>query len=97
MTDDSWVKEEGDIVVVGVNKDAASKVKEFVFVKLPEKGKDIKKGEEYVSLEAVKWSGHLESPVEGEIVEVNDTVSDDPSLINKDPEGKGWIMKVKLK
>ena len=59
------------------------------------KGKMIKKGETYVSLEAVKWSGHLSSPVSGEIIDVNEELFDEPSLINRDPYGS-WIMKVKM-
>lgn len=93
--DYSWVKIEGDTATIGIVEPAAKKVKEFVFIKLPEKGKKIKQGETYVSLEAVKWSGHLSSPVTGEIVEVNDALFDEPSKINKDSYGS-WIMKVKL-
>jgi len=93
--DYSWIKIEKDIATVGVIEPAAKKVKEFVFIKLPEKGKKIKQGETYVSLEAVKWSGHLSSPVSGDIIEVNDSLFDEPSKINKTPY-KSWIMKVKL-
>lgn len=93
--DYSWVKIEKDIASVGAIEPAAKKVKEFVFINLPEKGKKINKGETYVSLEAVKWSGHLSSPVSGEIVDVNEGLFDEPSKINKDPYGS-WIMKVKL-
>jgi glycine cleavage system H protein len=94
--DNSWVKIEGDIAIVGIIEKAAKKVKEFVFIKLPEKGKEIKKGEIYVSLEAIKWSGHLSSPISGKIIDVNEELFDEPSKINKDPYGS-WIMKVKLK
>jgi len=93
--DYSWVKIEGSTAIVGVIEPAAKKVKEFVFVKLPVKGKKIRQGETYVSLEAVKWSGHLSSPVSGEIAEVNDALFDRPSDINKDPYGS-WIMKVRM-
>ncbi|MFP4423944.1 MAG: glycine cleavage system protein H [Candidatus Woesearchaeota archaeon] len=91
--DNSWVKVEGDIATVGVIEPAAKKV-EFVFIQLPEK-KEIKKGDTYVSLEGVKWSGHLSSPVTGEVIEVNEPLFDEPSKINEDPYGE-WIMKVKL-
>ncbi len=67
-----------------------------MFVKLPENGQKIKKGEIYVSLEAIKWSGHLSSPFSGEIIEVNEEIFDEPSIINRDPYGKGWIAKIKL-
>ncbi len=94
--DYSWIKIDGDTATIGITEPAAKKVKEFVFIKLPEKGKKIKQGENYVSLEAVKWSGHLSSPVSGEIIEVNDSLFDEPSKINKDPY-RSWIMKVKIK
>ncbi len=93
--DYSWVKVEGDTATIGIVEPAAKKVKEFVFIKLPEKGKKLKAGENYVSLEAVKWSGHLSSPVSGEIIGVNDSLFDEPSKINKEPY-KSWIMKVKM-
>ncbi|MBW2988055.1 glycine cleavage system protein H [Candidatus Woesearchaeota archaeon] len=91
----SWVKVNGDVVEVGITKPFANSVKEFVYIELPEQGKEIKKGETYVSMESVKWSGHLESPVSGEIVEVNNALFDEPSLLNQDPY-KHWIMRVKL-
>ena len=93
--DNSWVKIEGDIAIIGVTEPAAKQVKEFVFINLPKKGEQILKGSTYVSLESVKWSGHLQSPVSGEIIDVNEALFDEPSKINKDPYGS-WIMKVKL-
>ena len=91
----SWVKVDGNVASIGLNAKAAKKVKEFVFIMLPEKGKKIKKGESYISLEAVKWSGHLSSPVSGEIIDVNESLFDEPSKINNDPYGS-WIMKVEM-
>ncbi|MCB9359439.1 glycine cleavage system protein H [Candidatus Woesearchaeota archaeon] len=93
--ENSWVKVEGEIATVGITEEAAKQAKEFMFIELPEKGKKIAKGEKYVTLEAVKWSGHVNSPVTGKIVEVNDALFDDPSVINNDPKGS-WIMKVKI-
>ena len=90
-----WVQIDKDVATVGVVGPAAKNVKEFVFIKLPEKGKKTKKGETYVSLEAVKWSGHLSSPVSGDIVDVNESLFNEPSKINTDPY-KSWIMKVRL-
>lgn len=90
----SWIVTEKGVATVGINKASASKVKEFIFIKLPQKG-PIKKGQTYVSLEAVKWSGHLPSPVSGDVIEVNQELYDEPSRINKDPYGS-WIMKVRL-
>lgn len=94
--DYSWLKIDDDIATLGIVKPAADKVKEFVFIKLPEVGKTIKKGDIYSSLEAVKWTGHLSSPLTGQIEAVNDEVFDEPSIINEDPYGKGWIAKIKL-
>jgi glycine cleavage system H protein len=94
--DSSWVKIDGDIATMGMTKPSADKVKEFAFIQLPEKNKKIKKGETYCSLEAIKWSGHLSSPLSGEIIEVNKPLFDDPSIINKDPYEKGWIVKLKI-
>ncbi len=94
--DYSWVRLDGDTAVVGVSDFGAKLVKQFVFVELPKKGKEIKKGDVYVSLESIKWSGHLKSPVSGTIVDVNESLFDNPEIINKEPYGKGWIMKVKL-
>jgi len=92
---ESWVSIDSDIATIGITKDSAEKVKEFVFIDLPKKGKTIKKGEVYVSLEAVKWSGHIESPLSGEIVEVNERLFDQPSLINNSPYDS-WIIKLRL-
>ncbi|MGV8168471.1 MAG: glycine cleavage system protein H [Candidatus Nanoarchaeia archaeon] len=91
----TWITIQEDIISVGIVQPAAELVKEFVFIQLPEKGKKIKKGEVYVSVEAVKWSGHMKSPVTGIVVEVNDKLFDDPAMINKAPY-KEWIAKIKV-
>ena len=93
--DYSWVKVQGEIATIGMIAPAAQKVKEFVFIMLPEKGKKLQKKENYVSLEAVKWSGHLSSPLSGEIIEVNDSLYDEPTKINNDAY-KNWIIKLKM-
>ena len=90
----SWVKVNGNIAEVGIAKPFVMSAKEFLFIELPKKG-HIKKGQPYVSLESIKWTGHIESPVEGEIIEVNDALFDEPSLLNREPY-KQWIMKVRL-
>ncbi|HDQ16538.1 MAG TPA: glycine cleavage system protein GcvH, partial [Candidatus Vogelbacteria bacterium] len=94
--DYSWVKIDGDLATLGVNRQSAEKVKEFVFIDLPQVGQNIKKGEKYVSLEAVKWSGHLSAPLSGEVVEVNEELFDEPNIINSDPYNKGWICRLKI-
>ncbi len=90
-----WVKIEDNIAKIGLTDKAAESVKEFVFIEMPEKGKKVSKGEDLFSVEAVKWSGHIEAPISGEVIETNDEVYDDPSLINKEPY-KYWIVKLKV-
>ncbi len=94
--DYSWARIENETAVLGVIKPAADKIKEFVFIKLPKEGQILKQGETYVSLEALKWSGHLSSPFSGEIIEVNENLFDEPAIINRDPYGQGWIAKIKI-
>jgi glycine cleavage system H protein len=91
----TWIQLHEDTISVGIVKPAADLVKEFVFIQLPKVNTKIKRGEVYVSVEAVKWSGHMKSPVSGTIVEVNDSLFDEPSKINKEPY-KEWIAKIKL-
>jgi glycine cleavage system H protein len=93
--DYSWIKIKQNIAVIGIIENAAKKIDEFIFINLPQKGKKIKQNDNYVSLEAIKWSGHLSSPVSGEIIEVNDSLFNEPSKINKTPF-ESWIIKVKL-
>ena len=92
--DSSWIKVKDNIATIGIIEPIAKILKEFVFIKLPEI-KKINKGEIYVSLETLKWSGHLTSPVSGEVVEVNEGLFDDPSIINKEPYNS-WIAKIEI-
>ena len=89
-----WIKIEDNIATIGIDEQTAKQVKEFVFIKLPEVG-SIKEGDDYITLEAVKWSGHLQSPVTGEIIEVNKGLFNELGKINEDPLNT-WIVKVKL-
>ena len=92
--DYSWFKEEDGLVTVGIIGPAAKKVEEFIFIMLPVVGEKKSKGETYVTLEAIKWSGHLSVPFDCEIVEVNDAIFDEPTLVNEDAYAN-WIAKVK--
>lgn len=93
--DYSWVKIKDKKAKIGIIKPAADKVKQFVFIDLPKEGEKIEKGDTYTSLEAVKWSGHLSSPLSGKITEVKQELFNKPTLLNKDPY-KNWIMKIKI-
>ena len=90
----SWVRKEGDTYEVGITKASAEEGEEFVFIQLPEVGTTLAKGDTYVSLESVKSSGHVPTPLSGEVVEVNEALFDDPALINQDPYGS-WIMRIR--
>ena len=93
--DYSWMKVERGIAILGVVGPATKIVREFVFVSLPKNGARVQKGDTYISLESMKWSGHLSSPVSGEVIDVNERVYDDPALINREPY-KSWIVKIKM-
>jgi len=92
-----WVKEEGDIIVIGMDDFAQKTAGEIVYVQLPEVGKVVEKGKKFAKIESGKWLGKAISPVNGEIVAVNDALEANPSLINEDGYGKGWMYKVKIK
>jgi glycine cleavage system H protein len=90
----SWVKEEGEFIIMGFTEPAVKLVTEFIFIQLPDKNKIIKKGDVYVSVESAKWSGHIQSPISGTIIVVNDSLFDEPSRLNKKPYDE-WIIKIK--
>ncbi len=91
-----WVKIEGDIVTIGVSDYAQSELGDIVFVELPEVGDEVAKGESCGTIEAVKTVSDLNSPISGEIVEVNETLEDEPTLVNTDCYEAGWLIKVKI-
>lgn len=79
---------------VGVSNYAQDKLGDIVYVDLPQVGREVKKGEVIVSLESVKAAGDVYAPVSGKIVEVNEKVNATPELVNQDPEGEGWLVKM---
>ncbi len=91
-----WAKIEGDIVTVGITDFAQEQLSDVVYVELPEKDTDVKQMEPFGTIEAVKAVSDLYSPVSGTVVEVNEKLADDPSLVNKDPYGEGWMIKIKM-
>ncbi|MFN8372838.1 MAG: glycine cleavage system protein GcvH [Anaerolineae bacterium] len=93
---DEWVVLEGDTATLGISDYAQDQLNDIVFVELPEVGRTIKKGEEFGSVESVKAASPLVSPVGGTVTEVNSALEDEPELINSDPFGKGWIVKLKV-
>ncbi len=93
---DEWLKVDGEIGTVGITDYAQDKLGDIVYLEEIEKGKKIKAGETLTTIESVKAASDIYSPVSGEIVEVNEDTIKDPSIINKDPYGKGWIVKIKI-
>jgi glycine cleavage system H protein len=87
---------EGDVVVIGITDYAQKELGDVVFVELPQPGTVIDLGDEFGSIESVKAVSELFSPVSGEIVEVNDALNEKPELVNTDPYGDGWMVKMRL-
>lgn len=93
--DHEWARIEGDIATIGITDFAQSELGDIVYVELPELGTATEKSQSFGTIEAVKAVSDLFAPLTGEVVEINSTISDSPELINKDPYGEGWIIKVK--
>ena len=90
-----WIKADGDAVVVGITHYAQDQLGEVVYVELPEVGNAIAVGDELGTLESVKAVSEFLAPVAGEVLEVNGRLEDEPNLINDDPYGNGWLVKLK--
>jgi len=90
-----WIRKEGDIVKVGINDFSQKLAGDLSFIELPETDSDAGADEVIGSYETGKWMGKIYSPVEGQVIEVNAKLEDDPTLINTDPYGEGWIYKMK--
>jgi glycine cleavage system H protein len=91
-----WIRVEGDTATVGISNHAQEQLGDIVFAEVPEAGRQLSKGQEAAVVESVKAASDVYAPVSGEVVEGNQAVADDPSLVNSDPEGKGWFFKLKL-
>lgn len=90
-----WLLPEGDLVVVGITRYAAEALGELVFVELPVVGSEVSENEDIVVIESVKAASDIMAPIDGEIVEINEDIVDNPTLVNEDPLGKAWFFKVK--
>lgn len=90
-----WLRPEGDIVVVGITEHATTQLGDIVFVELPDVGTTVTKDEEIVVIESVKAASDIMAPIDGEIVEVNSALADNPALANEDAIGAGWFFKIK--
>lgn len=94
-TDHEWTRTEGDEVVIGITDYAQDQLGDIVFVELPQVGDSFDKGEEFGTVESVKAVSELYMPIGGEIVAVNEALEDDPALVNGEPYGEGWLIRIK--
>ncbi|MBD8516083.1 glycine cleavage system protein GcvH [Plantibacter sp. CFBP 8804] len=90
-----WIRVEGDLAVIGITDYAAEKLGDVVFVDLPAVGAALSASTVVGEIESTKSVGELFAPLDGEVVEANDAVVDDPSLVNSDPFGAGWLVSVR--
>jgi glycine cleavage system H protein len=92
-----WVRLQGDIATVGITDHAQAELTDVVFVELPAVGRQVDLGDPTAVVESVKAASDIYAPISGEVVEGNPEVEADPSLVNTDPYGKGWIFKMRVK
>ena len=92
-----WIKLEGELAIIGITKHAAEMLGDIVFVELPEKGSNVEKDGTAGVVESTKAASDVYTPVSGEITDINQSIINDPSKINADPEGDAWFFKLKMK
>ena len=91
-----WLRMDDNIATVGITDFAQNQLSDLTFVELPEVGTEVQAGDEVAVLESVKAASDIYAPIAGEIVDVNMDLEDTPELINNDPYGEGWILKIKF-
>lgn len=95
--DHEWVKVDGDVGTIGITDFAQKQLGDVVYVELPEAGKELEFHQSLGVVESVKAVSDVFSPISGEVVVINEGLNDNPELLNEDPHGKGWILKIKIK
>ena len=91
-----WIRVEGEEAYVGITDYAQSELGEIVFVDIDTEGETVAQGDVFGSVEAVKTVSDLNMPVEGEVIEINEAINDQPELVNNDPYGEGWMIKIRI-
>ena len=91
-----WVNVDEDVATIGITSFAQQQLGEVVFVELPEVGQVVGAGDEVGTIESVKAVGELYTPVSGEVVERNEAAVEDPALLNDDPHGEGWLVRIRV-
>ena len=92
-----WITVAGDIATIGITKHAAELLGDIVFVELPEKGLNVEKDKTAGVVESTKAASDVYTPISGEVADINQSIVDDPSKINSDPESSAWFFKLKIK
>ena len=90
-----WVRDDGDLLTMGMDDFAQKMAQDIVYVQLPDEGKILKAGKKFAKLESGKWLGKVFAPVNGELAAVNEELETNPGLINEDSYGQGWMYKIK--
>jgi glycine cleavage system H protein len=91
-----WIDVDGDVGTVGISEYAQGQLGDIVFVDVPLEGKELTKGDEAAVVESVKAASDVYAPASGTVIEGNAALTDDPSLVNSDPEGDGWFFRITL-
>jgi len=94
--DHEWVSLDGEVATIGITDHAQAEMGDIVFVELPEVGQELKAGEAMGNIESVKAVSELFAPLAGAVLEVNEALEEQAEMVNQDPHGTGWIVKVKL-
>lgn len=94
--DHEWVDVDGDIATIGISEHAQEQLGDVVFVDLPKVGKAVSQDEEAAVVESVKAASEVYAPISGEVVEINETLTEDPAQVNADPYGAGWFMRIRI-
>ena len=94
--EDEWVRVEGDEAVLGITDYAQDELSDIVYVELPDEGQTFQEGDSFGVVESVKAASDLYMPISGEVVAVNEDLLDAPEIVNSDPYGQGWMIRIKL-
>ncbi|HEY6430748.1 MAG TPA: glycine cleavage system protein GcvH [Acetobacteraceae bacterium] len=94
--DHEWVRLDGDTVTVGITEHAQEQLGDLVFVELPEIGREVETADALAVVESVKAASDVYAPLAGKVIETNQAIVDDPSVVNSDPEGEGWMFRLEL-
>jgi len=91
-----WIKVDGDTATIGISDHAQEALGDIVFAEVPEQGRSLNKGDEAAVVESVKAASDVYAPIAGDVIMGNPALGDDPSLVNRDPEGEGWFFKMTI-